>query len=107
MRQKKRELIDLLLRYKGKFVTSAFLATELSLSDRTVRQYLNDLKEILFENGAEIISKQGYGFQINIQNHTAFNLFMANNQLSELSTAPIQFLDQTDRKYFKQIVVGR
>lgn len=100
MRPKKRELVKLLLREQEKFVTSKMLATELSLSDRTIRQYIQDLKETLAANGAEIISKQGHGFQFLIHNHQQFDLFMSENKLVDLSMTPIKFSDATDRKKY-------
>lgn len=100
MRPKKRELVKLLLREQEKFVTSKMLATELSLSDRTIRQYIQDLKETLASNGAEIISKQGHGFQFIIHNHQQFDLFMSENKLVDLSMSPIKFSDAIDRKKY-------
>jgi len=75
IKSKQRELISLLVRFKNTFKTSIDLAIDLSLSDRTVRTYLRDLKEVIENNGGLIISKQGCGYQLQIKDRTAFNLF--------------------------------
>lgn len=100
MRQKKRDLINLLLKHKGEFVTSGSLAAELSLSDRTIRQYIRDFKETLEKNGAQIDSKPGHGFRLVIMNQRAFSLFLSSNQLQNSAIEPIKFVDATDRKKF-------
>ena len=81
IKHKQRELISLLVRSKNEYKSSQELATELSLSDRTVRTYLKDLKTLIERNGGNIVSKQGYGFQLEILDRTSFNLFLIEHHL--------------------------
>ncbi len=58
-----------------KYITSHELASELSLSDRTIRKYMVDVKEKIEKNGAKIIAKQGQGYQLAILKPLAFAFF--------------------------------
>ncbi|MBP3038502.1 BglG family transcription antiterminator [Bacillaceae bacterium Marseille-Q3522] len=84
MKQKERELLHILVANKNCFVTSQELASALSLSDRTVRSYLQRMKETIRENGGEIISKQGYGFQLKISQQLAFDLFLNQREVTKI-----------------------
>ena len=81
IKQKQRELISLLVRSKNGYKSSQELAAKLSLSDRTVRTYLKDLKALIESNGGNIVSKQGYGFQLEILDRIIFNLFLIEHHL--------------------------
>jgi lichenan operon transcriptional antiterminator len=81
IKNKQRDLISLLVSSKNQFQSSTLLACKLSLSDRTVRTYLNHLKPLIESNGAIIVSKQGYGYQLQIRNRTAFNSFLIHHHL--------------------------
>lgn len=81
MKKKQRALIKLLISQRDLFKTSKALASDLSLSDRTVRTYLHHLKDILEQNGAALIAKQGYGYQLQVLDRSAFNVFLHSNDL--------------------------
>ena len=66
MKQIEKALLGLLINYQKKYITSHELASELSLSDRTIRKYMVDVKEKIEKNGAKIIAKQGQGYQLAI-----------------------------------------
>lgn len=76
--------------HKGEYITSQDLASELSLSDRTVRNYIQKLKDLVAENGAEIIAKQGYGYQLKVIHKLAFDLLLSkqNVMVREADTQP-------------------
>lgn len=85
MKKKQRDLINLLVQSRQLFKTSTDLAAALSLSDRTVRTYLQDLKALLHKNGAELVAKQGCGYQLQIVDRNQFNLFFHSNELKNKS----------------------
>ncbi|MEG0078086.1 MULTISPECIES: BglG family transcription antiterminator [Enterococcus] len=101
MRPKERELLIHLIRHQDEFVTSQSLAAWLSLSDRTIRTYINNLKEIVQENGGKITSKQGYGYSISILNKLNFDIFLSKQgiTLSNEEKLPL-FSDITDRENY-------
>ncbi|MGO3838200.1 MAG: BglG family transcription antiterminator [Vagococcus sp.] len=98
MKQKEKELIICLLDCKGVYATSQYLASELSLSDRTVRTYIKDLKPILNENGARIHSKIGKGYQLEIVNSMQFDVFLNQQKVKAFNrfsnAAPIEIEDR-------------
>ena len=81
MKQKEKALLNRLIDHKNEFVTSKDLASELSLSDRTVRNYLQDLKVLVEKNGGEILAKQGQGYQLRIVHKMVFDLFLSHENL--------------------------
>lgn len=101
MRPKERELLLRLIQYQGDFVTSQHLASELSLSDRTVRTYITRLKELVVENGGVITSKQGYGYCLTIVNKLSFDLFLAKQEITLINEEkPPLISDITDRENY-------
>lgn len=100
IKNKQRELISLLVHAKNTFKTSIELAKELSLSDRTVRTYLNDLKEIIQDNGALIISKQGYGYQLQINDRKEFNLFLIKHHFIDKNQPQSKYRESSERKHY-------
>ena len=100
IKHKQRELISLLVRSKNEYKSSQELATELSLSDRTVRTYLKDLKTLIERNGGNIVSKQGYGFQLEILDRTSFNLFLIEHHLLDKNIEQSQCREASERKHF-------
>ena len=100
IKNKQRELISLLVRSKNLFKSSVLLATELSLSDRTVRTYLNDLKTLIAENGGIIVSKQGYGYQLQIKDRTAFNSFLIEHHLLDSHEEQSNCREVNQRKHY-------
>ena len=100
IKQKQRELISLLVRSKNGYKSSQELAAELSLSDRTVRTYLKDLKALIESNGGNIVSKQGYGFQLEILDRTSFNLFLIEHHLLDKNIEQSQCREASERKHY-------
>lgn len=100
IKNKQRDLISLLVRSKNQFKSSALLATELSLSDRTIRTYINDLKILIEKNGGIIVSKQGYGYQLHINDRTAFNSFLIEHHLLEPSEEQSNCRELSQRKHY-------
>ncbi|WP_392564059.1 BglG family transcription antiterminator [Orbus wheelerorum] len=100
IKNKQRELISLLARSKNTFKTSTDLAIDLSLSDRTVRTYLKDLKEVIEDNGGQIISKQGHGFQLQIKDRSAFNSFLITHNLLDTNEKQSKSREASERKHY-------
>ena len=100
IKQKQRELISLLIHSKNGYKSSQELAAELSLSDRTVRTYLKDLKALIENNGGNIVSKQGYGFQLEILDRTSFNLFLIEHHLLDKNIEQSQCREACERKHY-------
>jgi lichenan operon transcriptional antiterminator len=99
IKNKQRDLISLMVRSKNLFKSSALLASELSLSDRTVRTYLKDLKPLIENNGGTIVSKQGYGYQLQIKDRTAFNLFLIEHHLFDRNEEQANCREACQRKH--------
>ena len=62
----------LLLMKPGIFITAETLAAKLSVSEKTVRLALNDLKKTVMKHGAVILSKPHYGYSLIIQEPQCF-----------------------------------
>lgn len=75
MNEKERLILKLFVENQQRFLTSRELAAALLVSDRTIRNYLQRMKEALGVNGATLIAKQGYGYQIVIEEKEQFFKF--------------------------------
>ncbi|WP_313629776.1 BglG family transcription antiterminator [Enterococcus devriesei] len=101
MRQKEKALLSFLIKHNGEYVTSGDLASKLSLSDRTVRNYLQDLKPLVEDNGGKIIAKQGRGYQLTIIHKMAFDLFLnQENMVSNLHKKTVGFSEVEERQKY-------
>ncbi|MEG0330629.1 MAG: BglG family transcription antiterminator [Bacilli bacterium] len=68
--------IKLLINSIG-FVKSEEICNELSIGARTLRNDIREYKKILIENGLQIISKNGVGYQIQIIDEVKYHTFIA------------------------------
>lgn len=68
------QLLDRLSRIKEP-VSSQFLANSLGVSSKTIRKNLNQLNEVLSENGAVIESKTGSGYWLTVCDRQQFERF--------------------------------
>ena len=68
------QLLDRLSRIKEP-VSSQFLANSLGVSSKTIRKNLNQLNEVLSENGAVIESKTGSGYWLTVCDRQQFECF--------------------------------
>lgn len=90
-------------------ITSEELGVRLSLSSRTVRNELKELKGILEKEGAHLISKTNSGYLISIENQEKYRNFLRMlegvNMIPETSDERIQYLFeellQNNEKYVK------
>lgn len=98
MKQKERDLLHQMFAQRDEFVTSQVLASHLSLSDRTVRTYLNHLAELVAENGASIVSKPGYGYKLTVNQPLAFDIFMNQSGIITKSPAPESGISDTKER---------
>ncbi|QEA59853.1 transcription antiterminator [Leuconostoc koreense] len=83
MRKKERDLLIYLVDNSDRFVTSDELSTLLSLTPRTIRNYIRILKETLVSHGAQLDSKPSMGYRLHISHPVTFDLFL--NKHYELS----------------------
>ncbi len=101
MKQKERDVLSILMEHKEEFVTSQELASVLALSDRTVRTYLQKLKELAEVNGALIEAKPGYGYKLIIQHKLAFELFLKKSEIIKVyRDDKITIAETTDRQNY-------
>lgn len=68
------QLLDRLSRIKEP-ISSQFLANSLGVSSKTIRKNLNQLNEVLSENGAVIESKTGSGYWLTVCDRQQFERF--------------------------------
>lgn len=84
MNQKEQNLIKYLLENQDRYITSQELAAEFSLSDRTIRTYINKLKPALQVHGALVQSKTGHGYQLEIIQRGTFDLFLKQQEVGTI-----------------------
>ncbi len=79
--QKEKLILQYLYQNRGEYVTSKVLAEHLKCSDRTVRTYIKSLLSFVTEEeNINIISKQGYGYKLDLTEESAYlNLVSDNN----------------------------
>ena len=101
MKQSEKELLRQLIEHQGENLTSQFLAAELLLSDRTIRNYMKNLKTEVEKNGGKIIAKQGQGYQLKIVNKLAFALFLKQREVTvEYGDQKTDYYESEDRKKY-------
>lgn len=81
---KEKMILQYLYQHRGVFSTSKDLAAHLSTSDRTVRTYIKKLAtELTIDDaGFSILSKQGYGYQLHIEDEDTYHRFLVVNDLA-------------------------
>lgn len=75
---KEKEVLDLLIKYRNRFVTAKELGERVGVTDRTIRNYIRRLRDLVGRNGAQIIAKIGEGYQLKTHNEEAFYHFTGN-----------------------------
>ncbi|HEM6154812.1 TPA: BglG family transcription antiterminator [Streptococcus suis] len=80
---KEKMILQYLYQHQNGFSTSKVLAEHLSYTDRTIRTYIKKLISEISEEeaGFTILSKQGYGYQLNISDEEKYHRFLSENQL--------------------------
>lgn len=69
---------------RDKFVTSKELAAHLNCSDRTIRTYYKTLVEKIDDySGIDLISKQGYGYKLDVLDDDALADFLEENHIND------------------------
>lgn len=97
--QRETEILSYLSQRRNEFVKSSDIATMLQLSDRTIRKYIKTLKPEIEKNGATLIAKQGYGYQLKIDLMIEFENFLKRN-LSKDGPEQDNINDSKDRQYY-------
>lgn len=75
---KEKEVLDLLIKYRDRFVTAKELGESVGVTDRTIRNYIHKLRDFVERNGGQITAKIGEGYQLKIHNGEAFYHFTSN-----------------------------
>ena len=97
--QREIDILSYLSQRRNEFVKSSEIATILQLSDRTIRKYIKTLKPEIEKNGATLIAKQGYGYQLKINLMIEFENFLK-RYLSTKSVNQESINDSKDRQYY-------
>lgn len=97
--QREIEILSYLSQRRNEFVKSSEIGTMLELSDRTIRKYIKTLKLEVEKNGAILIAKQGYGYQLKIDLMIEFENFLK-RYLSKKGTKHENINDSKDRQYY-------
>lgn len=97
---KEKTVLEFFINNKGQSVTSKKVADELKVSDRTIRNYIKLLQDVLIENGAEIIAKQGQGYTLKVENELSFNTFLQKNNVNSIKKSELDLYDSKDRQYY-------
>ncbi len=101
MKQIEKALLRQLIDHQERYVTSRYLASELSLSDRTIRKYMHYLKEEVEKNGGSITAKQGQGYCLDISDHLAFAHFLKQKEFASRNEIRVtEFFDSEDRQKY-------
>lgn len=84
LNKKEKQIIQYLTKNKEQFVTSKELAAHMGCSDRTIRTYYKTLVEKLDNHsGLDLISKQGYGYKLDILDDDAYADFLEENHIND------------------------
>lgn len=84
LNKKEKQIIQYLMKDRDKFVTSKELAAYLNCSDRTIRTYYKTLVEKLDDySGIDLISKQGYGYKLDVLDDDALADFLEENHIND------------------------
>lgn len=94
LHQKEKMILQYLMDNADQYITSMELATHLTCSDRTVRNYLKSLVGMpTSQTGWKIIAKQGHGYRFIIDNKDVYQKFLQKEVLGEASTEAIEGID--------------
>ena len=98
LHKKETQIIQLLIKDEGQFITSKALAKQLNCSDRTIRTYCKLLSEKLKDySGVEILSKQGQGYRLNIKDRENYLHFLEDNHINDQPITYKKVIDINDR----------
>ncbi|MGG7056833.1 BglG family transcription antiterminator [Clostridium tertium] len=97
---KEKVILEFLISNRGRMTTSSEVADKLNLSDRTIRNYIKRLQDILLENGAEIIAKQGQGYTLQVNHEVNFETFLQKNNTDLIKKNDLHLDDSKDRQYY-------
>lgn len=97
---KEKAILEFFIKNKDNIITSKMAANGLNLSDRTIRNYIKGLQEILSENGAEIIARPGYGYTLKINHESEFNTFLVKNESNSIKKNQHKLDESKDRQYY-------
>ena len=95
--QKEKLIVNYLSQHRDRFVTSKELAEHLSCSDRTARTHIKSLMTYSPQKtGAQIIAKQGYGYQLKVIDDQKYLSFLSENNKNQVR----EMIDINDRYHY-------
>ena len=56
------------------YITTSEIAKAINVTDRTIKNDMSELKQLVKDNGGKLITKQGYGLKIEVVDEKLFNL---------------------------------
>nr|WIW72885.1 HTH domain-containing protein [Aerococcus tenax] len=92
--QRSIDIVRILMKQSGDYITAQEIAGFLNVSDRTIRNTIKSLKGSLEDYGAEIKSKRGKGYYLQFNNKRLFNQYFQ----TEISQKKINTAN--DRQHF-------
>lgn len=98
-------LLEALINAKEQYLSSLYLASTIGVTDRTARKYLQNLIEVLSNQGAEIVSKQGQGYILIIHDEMIFQSFWKQILKSKKELTNIRYLETTEDR--QRYIIGR
>lgn len=103
-------LLQLLKEQEGTFVTSQVLANKMDISVRTVKTYIQNLNQILQDQGVEILSSPGKGYELKIEDNVNWQMIhpslqMTSNEQSLQTLTPNDKFDRIQYLIMKLLAV--
>ena len=98
LNKRERQIVQYLVENKERFTTSKELGECLDCSDRTVRTYCKSIIEKLADyQGIRLISKQGYGYRLAVEDESVLTHFLEANHLYKSNLSYTETADADDR----------
>ncbi|MGT2666588.1 BglG family transcription antiterminator [Streptococcus rifensis] len=95
---KEKTLVQHLLKHREDYTTSMELGELLSCSDRTIRTYIRNISQELADvAGVELVSKQGQGYQLRVQDEETFKQLTKEFGQAEVAFSSLETTDINDR----------
>lgn len=89
-------LLEALIKAEGSYLSSLSLAKCIKATDRTARKYLQQLMATVAQHGGQIVSKQGHGYRLTIQDEQLFEGFWQDALAAKKALTDIRQLEATE-----------
>lgn len=99
------QIIQFLYKKSDDYLSSTLIGEHISVSDRTVRKYIKNIKQFLPEHGGKIETKKGYGFKLKVTDSVKFNRML--EELSSNRRNPSDVLSMTEAKDRERFILNK